>query len=87
METIIGVAILEEGSNVVYSLPKPNRHSDVIKLMSEQEKTIKPIKGIQGFITSTDRFVDRVEAGKIALASGQIKKLLFSDKLYSEDLW
>lgn len=42
----------------------------------------------QGFLTSTGRFVDRKEAAKIALASGQIEKLNYSDKeLYSEDLY
>lgn len=42
----------------------------------------------QGFLTSTGRFVDRKEAAKIALASGQIEKLNYSNKeLYSEDLY
>lgn len=43
---------------------------------------------IQGFLTDTNRFVDREEAAKIAIGSGQIKKLKYSSKhLYSEDLY
>lgn len=42
----------------------------------------------QGFITSTNRFVNREEAAKIALACKQIEKLNYSSKdLYSEDLY
>lgn len=40
---------------------------------------------IQGFLTNTNRFVDRIEAAAIALKSGQIKKetsMLFSEDLY-----
>lgn len=42
----------------------------------------------QGFVTSTGRFVDREEAAKIALDSGQINELKYSKtKLFSEDLY
>ena len=39
----------------------------------------------QGFLTNTNRFVDRKEGGKIAFDAGQIKeetKMLFSEDLY-----
>ncbi len=43
---------------------------------------------VQGFLTSKNRFVNREEAAKIALATGQIKKLNYGSKrLYSEDLY
>lgn len=42
---------------------------------------------IQGFITSSGRFVDRKEAAQIALRSGQIERLKFGNELYSEDLY
>lgn len=42
-------------------------------------------KQIQGFITNSDRFVDRKEGGKIAHASGQTDKL--RELLFSEDLY
>jgi hypothetical protein len=40
---------------------------------------------IEGFLTSKNRFVGREEAGRIAFASKQTKKLI--NKLHSEDLW
>jgi len=41
---------------------------------------------INGFITNTDRFVDRYEGFKVAVLSGQVKD--DGDKvLISEDLW
>jgi hypothetical protein len=41
-----------------------------------------------GFLTNKNRFVDREEAAKIALATNQIKELKFSStKLYSEDIY
>ena len=46
----------------------------------------KPVKGEkQGFVTSEGDFVDRGEAGQIAMARGQVKKLR-NGQLYSEDL-
>ncbi len=39
----------------------------------------------QGFVTTHNRFVDRVEAVEIALKSGQIKET--KKQLFSEDLW
>lgn len=42
----------------------------------------------QGFLTSENRFVDRKEAAKIAIKSGQIEKVnYFRDKLDSCDLY
>lgn len=42
-------------------------------------------ENVQGFITNTGRFVDRVEAAKIAFEAEQIKYP--KDILYSEDLY
>lgn len=43
---------------------------------------------VQGFLTSKNRFVDRKEGAKIALASGQVEKLDYVDgTLFSEDLY
>jgi hypothetical protein len=39
----------------------------------------------QGFLTSKDRFVDREEAGSIALSAGQINEP--NNCLFSEDLY
>jgi hypothetical protein len=43
---------------------------------------------IQGFLTSDNRFVDRVEGLKIAIEAGQVSEKLSKNKrLYSEDLY
>lgn len=81
-EKIAGVAIqFEDGS--VWTLPRPARHSDVIA--ARASATGCKGSGRQGFITSRDRFVDRVEAVNIALAAGQIRQR--KARLFSEDLW
>lgn len=41
----------------------------------------------QGFLTNKNRFVDRKEGAKIALAADQIDKLKYGTILYSEDLY
>lgn len=88
-ETITEAAINFNGD--VYSVPKPGRHHDVIAkhravvgsyYMSEVD--------IQGFITSTNRFVNRKQAALIAYAAKQIespKRTGPQDELFSEDLW
>lgn len=40
---------------------------------------------VQGFLTNTNRFIDRKEAGKIAFEAGQTKELEID--LHSEDLY
>jgi len=43
---------------------------------------------VHGFLTTKNRFVERVEGAEIALSCGQIEKLQYSEtKLYSEDLY
>lgn len=68
----------------VYSLPKPNRHHHVIRI-------IGGISGpdIQGFLDNEGNFLDRVEALEVALAAGQVLAPgdIRGDHLFSEDLW
>jgi hypothetical protein len=42
---------------------------------------------VQGFLTNTDRFVDRIEGREIAIKSGQVKEEEIGKKLFSEDLY
>lgn len=69
----------------VYFVPRPQRHNAVLANIHLIEK--EPFKEEQGFITSTGRFVNRYEAGVIAVQCGQITKLQHPPQLYSEDLW
>jgi hypothetical protein len=80
-------AAIKDHDGTVYSIPAPARHYHIIRLMVD--KGIKtPITGDQGFLLSDGRFVDRMEAAKIALSCHQCKELKFnSTLLFSEDLW
>lgn len=59
-------------------------------IFTQTKKTVKEridmgIKEEQGFLTSKNRFVNRIEGAKIAFEAGQIVKEI--KKLYSEDLY
>lgn len=85
METIILSAIRLSDKQVVVDLQPQSRHHNIIRQLAEMGFET-PIKGEQGFITSTGRFVTRHQAKNIALKNGQIKKTI-AYRLTSEDLW
>lgn len=64
------------------------RHHNIITLRSELlgEPTRRETS-VQGFITSLDRFVDRLEGNIIAMAAGQALHNIEGDELISEDLY
>lgn len=69
--------------------PPPARHGTILAPLSEHIGKSLPSHD-QGFITSTGRYVDREEALKIALASGQSMidhPSRHTRLLFSEDLW
>lgn len=82
---IIGVAIKQNG--IVFKLPKPNRHHNVIRYMVEEMGLPKPIKGEQGFYNENGVFINREQALLHVLVNGQISKSQHSIELFSEDLW
>lgn len=82
-ETIAHAAIQHPSGRVFTG----KRHCYIIRDMVA-ELGERPARGIQGFTTNTGRFVDREEAGRIAIAAGQIKELRYSrTDLFSEELW
>lgn len=81
---ITAAAIVYEGR--LYTLPKPARHFDVIKVIWQEIKKQVTCE-TQGFVTDEGKFLDRIEAGKHALACGQLKELSCPPDLYSEDVW
>lgn len=90
METIEKAALFPPNPSHGYiSVPRPGRHHNVIQGMVEWGYTSADIaQSVQGFVTSTGRFVDRFEAYRIATAAGQIKEKTYPlDKLFSEDIW
>lgn len=84
---IVGVAI-RSSSGTVFSLPKPNRHHDVIRSIAERTKKSVPASWAQGFIDEADNFYTRNEASRHAKECGQISENMFHHtQLFSEDLW
>jgi hypothetical protein len=70
----------------IYTLPRPARHHDIIAMMRAQGFT-GAIPRDQGFVLSTGQYVDRVTAGVLAFATGQVEELTSPPNLFSEDLW
>lgn len=75
-----------------------HRHGHVYQILKSLDYKPGDFRTIsQGFIiyekdsddewNGTERFVDRKEALKYALETGQITESLSDNKLYSEDLW
>lgn len=86
-ETIVAAAIQIDG--VTISLPKPARHGTILAAADWYLKT-QPGQEVQGFITSTGRFVNRIQARHIADIAGQKPGRSGgrdNPELYSEDLW
>lgn len=69
------------------------RHHNCITTAYILGNKITVRENMQGFITTLDRFVNRSEAMKIALAANQVKgfnednEVLISEMLYSENLY
>lgn len=73
--------------NIIAVLPE-NTESKITLERAKELNIDWPIKDsdiIQGFVTSSGRFVNREEAAKIAYSCGQIKEL--KNNLFSEDLY
>lgn len=84
-ETIYAAAIRHKG-RVCYMAP-PNRHHDIIHMIAQNEGEYDQ-SSEQGFVTTEGLFVDREEAARIAITSGQITETKFQPGLlFSEDLW
>jgi hypothetical protein len=84
--TVVAAAIVGFDGKV-YSVPKPGRHHDVIRMMVESGHP-KPITGEQGFLLSDGRFVDRESAKIVAINAGQLlARASHSSDLFSECVW
>lgn len=74
-ETVAAAALRVDG--VVWTLPRPAYHVHVLRAYADVNGRV-PRDEEQGFVTSTGRFVDRAEAGRLVGRFGPI---------LSEDLW
>lgn len=72
--------------STVYSLPRPNRHHNIMWWLSNLGITSGQMHE-QGFVDSRGYYQTRETAAKIALDAGQVEKLISPPNLYSEDLW
>jgi len=81
---IIKAAILQDG--VVYT---GHRHSDVIRDMIMLYDTVYKYASIQGFVTDTDQFLNRVDALDHFIKAGQksVSGPFRANQLSSEDLY
>lgn len=84
---ITHVAIKFRGET--YSLPEPNRHHHVIKLIADTLKITRIDKHEEGFLDEAGLFLDRKQALARALHTNQVKNPndIRAGQLFSEDLW
>ena len=78
MEQIAAAAIRINGT--VFTGPHHHQIFRYLRAMKHSDPVSE-----QGFITNTNRFVNRFEAGKIAFEAKQMTYL--TECLFSEDLW
>lgn len=84
-ERIVAAAVRYEG--MTFSLLPPARHGECL-LLCHACRPDSFGKEEQGFVTSHNRFVGRIEARKIAVAADQlIERAGKLPELYSEDVW
>ncbi len=81
-ELIVSAAV-RCGDRIV-TVERPGRHGDCINWLFGLGVESRD----HGFLTSRGRFVDRLEAGKIAAAAGQATaNPAVNSHLFSEDVW
>lgn len=90
IRTIDHVAIRFAGAT--YSLPKPNRHPDVIRRMHFDRGIRLYGPHEAGFLDCLGNFLNRRDAYALAITNGQLNRLVGpgfyqGNELYSEDLW
>ena len=74
--------------DIIVSMPRPNRHHNIISAIYNLWAIKTGSNGVQGFITSTGEFVDRKEGLQIARDNNQIIYKNGNDLiLFSEDMW
>jgi hypothetical protein len=87
IEKITAVAITDQNTGRVWSLPAPARHGDLVLLLKDYNIILTGSK--MGFLTNLGRFVDRKEGWIVASKANQILSTSAPDGtvLVSEDLW
>ena len=89
MEKVVAAAVKYELSKDVGCISFGKRHSEIYQELHKLYAGEVPLVLVEGFLTDTDRFVDRYEAKDIAVVANQ---LIVPEEdtypaLYSEDVW
>ena len=90
---ITAAAIRRASDGQVFSLPKPARHSDVMRECGRIEvdgRKVCSLRGddnVQGFVDEAGTFYNRKQARAHAWRCGQHTGELIGSVLTSEDLW
>lgn len=89
MEKIICAAIRDKSTGLIYSLPAPQRHHQILHAFAVLHQQLVRGSTEQGFLTSEGQFVNRSDAVRIAVCAGQVSahELINPRQLYSEDVW
>jgi len=92
MEILVVAAAIRKGGKegLIFSLPRPNRHHNIIHAMHSLQEGLAKRDCEQGFLLTNGRFVSRAQALQFAYLAGQLKpenKVGNPTELYSEDLW
>lgn len=87
---ITHVAIRFQGK--IHSLPRPNRHHDVIRMIVEADPKVGTVLAFdddQGFLDADGLYLNRRQALYNAQVNNQIKPgtTIRAGKLFSEDIW
>lgn len=83
---IVAVALKDPESGVVFVLPQPSRHRDLIYKCARMG--LDPLGFEQGFVTSAGDFVSRKEAVEVASHANQLDHLDCElEELQSQHLW
>lgn len=83
---IVGVAHRKDGK--LYTLPRPNRHHDLIAANLDENGRCHVHPDDSGFVDEHGVFYDRYEAATHAIECGQIERCTYRPGyLFSEDLW
>lgn len=86
---LVAVAIRFQGK--IYSLPKPNRHHNVIRLIAETTGVsyVDSRGEDQGFLDEDGNYLNRKQALLSAKINNQIldESKIVANQLFSENLW
>lgn len=85
----IALVAMRDTRGVIWAADPPHRHHHLINSMDDFHPTATQADTFdQGFVTSYGRYVDRVEAKRIAIKQQQLlPRAMKLRDLFSEDVW